>query len=267
MSTMPVPPPYAPTSTTPYVVSNDATILAEQVTRSSLLPTLLHRNVYEPLAEAYSIIPTLEMLENAYIKDFITSEEQYTSTCYRMIMQLKMISKTFADDPAMVSFLRTSAGLTGLSDDLENFTPELCRVFALDCPLALKRIQHGIPATIENMSAHVYSSKAQDALESTSARLVADITGNFITCMDALKLNYTTKYELHPLISELVVNLNDLLDLGSHHTHDIDGKSKLVNWLIKVNNLGPTEALDQASVDQFLGDLGEAHKGFYQSLK
>lgn len=83
--------------------------------------------------------------------------------------------------------------------------------------------------------------------------------------MDALKLNYKTKDQLHPLLSDLVVNLNDLID-ANHKMIDFEGKSKLVNWLIRLNNLGDGR-LDEGESDKFLEDLDVAYKGFYSELE
>lgn len=46
------------------------------------------RDLYESLAEIYSIIVTLDGLEKAYIKDAIT-EAEYTETCTRLLKQYK----------------------------------------------------------------------------------------------------------------------------------------------------------------------------------
>lgn len=46
------------------------------------------RDLYESLAEIYSIIITLDGLEKAYIKDAI-SESEYTETCARLLKQYK----------------------------------------------------------------------------------------------------------------------------------------------------------------------------------
>jgi ESCRT-I complex subunit VPS28 len=46
------------------------------------------RDLYESLAEIYSIIVTLDGLEKAYIKDVVT-EAEYTETCTRLLKQYK----------------------------------------------------------------------------------------------------------------------------------------------------------------------------------
>ena len=53
------------------------------------LPTsTAERDLYDSLAEIYSIIITLDGLEKAYIKDSVT-ESEYTETCSRLLKQYK----------------------------------------------------------------------------------------------------------------------------------------------------------------------------------
>ncbi|KAF6063851.1 hypothetical protein FOB64_005453 [Candida albicans] len=67
------PPEYAPTSTSSFTVST-SDVYNQEVTKSSLIKTPLHKSVYDSLAEIYSILPTLEMVENSYLKDYITDK-------------------------------------------------------------------------------------------------------------------------------------------------------------------------------------------------
>jgi len=73
-------------------------VLATFVTRAITLTPLLQevklsatnaeRDLYESLAEVYSIIITLDALEKAYLKDSI-AEGDYTETCSRLLKQYK----------------------------------------------------------------------------------------------------------------------------------------------------------------------------------
>ena len=58
------------------------------------------RDLYESLAEIYSIIITLEALERAYLKDSIL-ESEYTETCSRLLKQYK---SNLADETVARSF-------------------------------------------------------------------------------------------------------------------------------------------------------------------
>lgn len=74
------------------------------------------RDLFESLAEIYSIILTLDGLEKAYIKDAIT-ESEYTETCARLLKQYKSslsdetVAKGFVD---LDTFKRTW-GVCGLA--------------------------------------------------------------------------------------------------------------------------------------------------------
>lgn len=46
------------------------------------------RDLYESLAEIYSIIITLDALEKAYLRDSV-QESEYTETCDRLLRQYK----------------------------------------------------------------------------------------------------------------------------------------------------------------------------------
>lgn len=245
------PPEYAPTSTSTFTVSNDATIYNQEVTRTSLIKSPLHKSLYDSLAEIYSILPTLEMIEVSFLKDYITDKEKYISTTYRLIHQYQMVIKMFGEDEAKLSLLINEV-LPGLQRDMSNFLDLLQAKFNINFPHAVIRLKNGLPATIEQINGLQPNN--------VNSRLVAEITGNFITCMDAVKLNYKLKDQLHPLLSELVLSLNEL-----NEGLEFNGKSKLINWLIKINNL--TGELSQEEADSFLNDLDVAYKGFYTTLE
>lgn len=63
--------------------------------------TLAERELYDSLAEIYSIIITLDGLEKAYIKDSIL-ELDYTDICSRLLKQYK---STLSDDNVMRHFV------------------------------------------------------------------------------------------------------------------------------------------------------------------
>lgn len=283
------PPSYAPTSTTSYApASNENHIKYHQeITKSSILKLSQHKSVYDSLAEVYSIVTVLEMIENSFLKDFIMEKDKYTSTVLRLLNQYLIILKTFENGAG------SDNGTSGILDsilvgrlpDNSNFLKLFVAKFNLQkCNLSVQRLEAGIPATIEHLGMQVQSSSsatASSGSDKRSARLVAEVTGNFITCMDALKLNYKSKEQLHPLLSNLVVSLNDLVMAkasssssalgGSDSTHptslEFVGKSKLVSWLIKLNGFDQGQALNQDEIDSFLNDLDIAYKGFYTSLE
>ena len=63
----------------------------------------------------------------------------------------------------------------------------------------------------------------------------------FITFMDALKLKYKSKDQLHPHLSDLMASLNTSMP------RDFEGRAKIVQWLISLNQM---RAADELTEDQ-----------------
>jgi VPS28 protein len=59
--------------------------------------------------------------------------------------------------------------------------------------------------------------------------------------MDALKLNYKSKDQLHPLLSDLMTSLNTSMP------KDFEARGKIVQWLIMLNQM---RAADELNEDQ-----------------
>ncbi|MCJ1410802.1 Vacuolar protein-sorting-associated protein 28, partial [Ptychographa xylographoides] len=141
-----------------------------------LLPR--ERELYESLAEIYSIIITIDGLERAYIKDSVT-EAEYTDTCQRL---LKQYSSTLSDEGVRTAFidletfrrkwdwggwlgaegrgnavLKGESGKNGIgeyrrsertgADESSSSTER-----GMDCPRAIERIRTGIPLTLAQPS-------------------------------------------------------------------------------------------------------------------
>ena len=85
-----------------------------------LATTSAERDLYDSLAEVYSIIVTLDAIEKAYLKDSI-GEAEYTETCSRLLKQYK---SNLADETVARAF-----------GDLESFKKEwdVCTVFLTFC--------------------------------------------------------------------------------------------------------------------------------------
>jgi hypothetical protein len=124
---------YAPTPYS-YTPSSDlaATINLDQEVK--LADNATERELYESLAEIYSIIITLDALEKAYLRDSI-QESEYTETCDRLLRQYK---SNLADEAVADAF-----------GDLERFKAE----WHLEVPKATERLRIGIPATVETAPA------------------------------------------------------------------------------------------------------------------
>jgi len=211
------------------------------------------QHLYEALSELYSIIVTLNSLERAFIKD--TLYDNYEARVNRLISQYNAILK--------------QEEVLSLFGSLEQFTT----TYQLDAPYAKNRLEVGLPLQEPQLT---YNGTGNVSITGTadlgagagagtgsnySSRAVAEATGNFITCMDAIKLHYRTKEQLHPLFSDLIMSINKVLNNG-----EFEGKAKIVEWLIKLNGLGIDESISEQESKTLLFDLDNSYKGFYSKL-
>lgn len=234
--------PYAPIShlsgRTPSAALNEEIKLYE---------TTKQREFWESLAEIYSIIVALDKLERAFLKDSVASQE-YTPICLRLLAQYNTILK---NTDVAAEFV-----------DLDTFMNK----YHMSHPHARQRLEIGVPATVENQTsaAPMPSSSGTDTPTGSgvSGRAVAEATGAFITTMDGLKLGYKAKDQLHPLLSELMTSVNRVTNAA-----DFDGRAKIVQWLIKLNQMKVNEELSEEDVRQLLFDLDNAYKSFYTTLQ
>lgn len=226
-----------------------------------LADTAAERDLYESLAELYSIIVTLDALEKAYLRDSIT-ELSYTETCDRLLRQYR---STLADESVEAAFV-----------DLEKFKRE----WELEVPRATERLKIGIPATVESAPAHLgtvsrassqrtnipgpspYTSQPVAPPPSTTANaqhLVA-ASENFITLFDAIKMNLLSKDTLHPILVEVIQSVNKVTD------RDFENKGKIVQWLITLNQMRAAEELTAEQAREMTFDLNAAYDGFKGTL-
>ncbi|KZZ94052.1 Vacuolar protein sorting-associated, VPS28 [Ascosphaera apis ARSEF 7405] len=241
---------YAPTpySYTPNPALTATINLDEEVKLSN---TSAESDTYESLAEIYSIIVTLDGLEKAYIKDAIT-EAEYTGTCGRL---LKQYNSTLRDENVAREF-----------GDLDEFKKK----WGLECPRATERIRIGLPATIEQPShtpqLPVTTSQPSATTLTTSSApapsgtLILSATENFITFLDALKLNLLSKDALHPLLSEVIQSVNKVTD------QDFNNRGKIIQWLITLNQMRATEELSEEQARELAFDIEGAYLGFKETL-
>jgi len=111
-------------------------------------------------------------------------------------------------------------------------------------PSATYRLKVGVPATVEHAGSHIPLSPVAGVVggdQQVSARNVAETVEKFITFMDALKLNYKSKDQLHPHLSDLMGSLNTSMP------KDFEGRAKIVQWLITLNQM---RAADELTDDQ-----------------
>ena len=197
------------------------------------------RDLYDSLAEIYSIIVTLDALEKGYLKDSI-SEADYTETCSRLLKQYK---SNLADETVARAF-----------GDLESFKRE----WDMECPRATERLRVGIPATVEQGPTHKPQQQGGDSADAT---LVVNATENFITLLDAIRIGLVEKDTLHPLLVEIIQAVNQVTD------KDFESKGKIVQWLITLNQMRAAEKLDDDQARELQFDMESAYHGFKATLK
>ncbi|KAI1969440.1 Vacuolar protein-sorting-associated protein 28 [Ophidiomyces ophidiicola] len=228
---------YAPSpySYTPNLALSATINLDEEV---KLASTPAERDLYESLAEIYSIIVTLDGLEKAYIKDAV-AESEYTETCARLLKQYR---SSLSDESVAKEFV-----------DLETFK----RRWGLECAKATERLRIGLPATVEQPSHNPVQAAATG---SASGSLILAATENFITFLDALKLNMVSKDALHPLLSEVIQSVNRVTD------EDFENRGKIIQWLITLNQMRATQELAEDQVRELAFDIEQAYQGFKKTL-
>ncbi|GAB7356057.1 hypothetical protein MBLNU459_g6674t1 [Dothideomycetes sp. NU459] len=227
----PTPYSYTPTSTLSATINLD-----EEV---KLTSNAAERELYDSLAEIYSIIITLDALEKAYLKDSV-SESEYTETCSRLLKQYK---SNLADDSVSRAF-----------DSLDAFKAE----WNLEVPRATERLRIGLPATIEAPSHRTASHAPGSGIAATH---IVAASENFITLLDAIKMNMLSKDTLHPILVETIQAVNKVTD------RDFDNKGKIVQWLITLNQMRAAEDLSPEQARELQFDMNLAYDGFKSTLE
>ena len=159
-------------------------------------------------------------------------------------------------------------------------------------PSATSRLSVGIPATLEqplpagggttttvsiasgggisdtttnptpastSASTNASAQHQQQGLQPT-ARAAAEATQHFITFLDALRLNYAAKDQLHPLLSDVITAVNNVTQT------DFEGRASIVKWLIVLNRMGAGDEIDEQQRRQMLFDVEGAYHEFYKTL-
>ncbi|EPQ28000.1 uncharacterized protein PFL1_04327 [Pseudozyma flocculosa PF-1] len=213
---------------------------------AQLYTTNFERERYENMSTLFSVIVTLDYLERAYVRESIR-ETDYAPACTRLLAQYKTILKLVVDQEAA-----SSHPIRDVADFM--------RLYKMDHPAAAHRLSIGVPATVE----HASSSSSQTSSE--RAKWVAETTQNFITFMDALKLKLRAKDQLHPLLSELMRGYSRSDEVSK----DKDGgeiRAKLLNWLIKLNQMKASDEIDEDQARQMLFDVEGAYNSFFRALQ
>jgi ESCRT-I complex subunit VPS28 len=128
----------------------------------------------------------------------------------------------------------------------------------LECPRAVERLRIGLPATVEHPAQNTPTNNSGNTGAAGSLILVA--TENFITFLDALKLNMVSKDALHPLLSEVIQSVNKVTE------RDFENRGKIIQWLITLNQMRATEELSEDQTRELAFEIEQAYQGFKATL-
>lgn len=228
-------------------VSSDQ--IFEKISQMNSTLTSQERETKQILSEIYSVIIALDLVEKAYLKDSITNV-QYTNSANKLLAQYKTYMN---NEDVRREFV-----------DLEHFKTK----YDIVASNAITRLERGIPITVEHAildSEETAGSNVSGGLSQKNGgyngKDVAEATGNFITVMDALKLNYKAKDQLHPLLAELLLSINKVTK------NDFENRNKLINWIVKINKMKVEDVLTDTEIRELLFDLDLAYKSFYSLLE
>jgi ESCRT-I complex subunit VPS28 len=235
----PRPSAYAPTpySYTPNTSFSAQINLDEEV---KLFDSSTERDLIDSLAEIYSIIRTLDGLEKAYIKDALP-ENEYSDMCSKMLKQYRSI---LSDETVLREFV-----------DLDTFT----RKWDIECPRAKERLKVGITSD-EVLTRHT-NAPIPVQPQGASGSLILLATENFITFLDALRLNMVSKSALHPLLSDVIQSVNKVTD------QDFENRGKIIQWLITLNQMKTSEELNDDQAHDLAFDMEQAYNGFKSIIR
>ncbi|GMM51664.1 ESCRT-I subunit protein [Starmerella bacillaris] len=186
------------------------------------------------LAEVYSLIISIDEIEKAFERDSINMDD-YNDIIGKLLNNYATLIREEAVENQFSS--------------LKDFVAE----YNIQAQKGIRRIELGIPATAEYIEG---SSSQVSNRGHTSAKAVAQAAGNFITFCDGVHLNYRGKEDLHPLLAALATSLNRVTKMN------FNGRSKIVEWLIKLNQLKSNEKLTEEESVQCFVDVEEAYNNF-----
>lgn len=206
------------------------------------------RDTYDTLAVIFSIIVSLEFLEKAYVRDSV-SLELYQERCARLISQYQSGTATLTQSPEFGS--------------LDTF----CARYKLSYPLATARLRDGKPAgqpIVPEILVPIPPT-APPVPKGTSAAKVAETVQNFITLMDALKLSFRAKDQLHPLLGDLMTSITQQDD-EVDEVKELPGKARIVKWLIRINQMKVSEEITEEEARELFFEVEGLYGDYLKTL-
>ncbi|CAF0743339.1 unnamed protein product [Adineta ricciae] len=186
------------------------------------------RERYDNMADAFSLITTLQALEKAYIKDLVEPVE-YTKHCEKLIAK----------------FTAAFRQIDGDFSRIEDFA----RKYKLDCPAAVLRIHEGRPITVRDDRGNIN-------------KAIAETVSLFINLMDKLKLNIRANDMLQTDVRELLDVINQMSLIPSNYI----GREKISKWLNILMTMNAAHEITDEQARQFQLDLETCYSEFNRLL-
>jgi ESCRT-I complex subunit VPS28 len=200
------------------------------------------RELYDEQANLYAIIVATEHLERAYARDAISANE-YTSNCKKLLSQFRLAEKGLKMSTNGVMTTETFMELYMMNNE---------------CPRAIERLlKVGVPEPTKSSAGsgggNNNGSGGGDGNDGGNAIVVAETVQQFITAMDAVKLEQRAVDEIQPLLS-------DLYDSLATRFPDINPTTfgpavKIQSWLSQLNALRAVDEISENDSRQLYFDL------------
>uniref|UniRef100_A0A8R1HSZ1 Vacuolar protein sorting-associated protein 28 homolog n=2 Tax=Caenorhabditis japonica TaxID=281687 RepID=A0A8R1HSZ1_CAEJA len=181
----------------------------------------------ENLSELYAVLNALEHLEKMFSRDHVSADE-YKLQCFKLLDQYKVA-------------MRLVHGATNVED--------FASKYRLHCPAAIERIREGRPITVKDDRGN-------------ELKHIATIVEQFITCLDALRLNQRAVDYLYPTLDDLYNAINTT----SRVPIDAAVSSKVQKWHDRLSTMAASDEISDDEARQMTFDVESAYHAFNKAL-
>ncbi|CAB54493.1 Vacuolar protein sorting-associated protein 28 homolog [Caenorhabditis elegans] len=185
------------------------------------------REQMENLSELFAVLNALEHLEKMFSRDHVSADE-YKSECFKLIDQYKVT-------------MRLVHGATSIED--------FAKKYRLHCPAAIERIREGRPITVKDDQGNVL-------------KHIASIVEQFITFLDALRLNTRAVDDLYPGLDDLYNAINTT----SRVPIDAIVTTKVKKWHDRLSSMAASDEISDEDARQMIFDVESAYQAFNKAL-
>ena len=199
------------------------------------------RHFVENLSDFYAVIVAIEKLEKANHRDLVKTDA-YEAVLRRLLNKYQSI----------LGELKSGNPL--FKGEVAFWESHGSKWIA-----ARRRVQQGHPADVEQEAAAAASAEAARR-SGVDPKTVAEAVQHFITLMDCLKLQQTAVDQLFPILNDV---LGTLKKIGNS---EFDFASKLESWVRRLEQMHPSDELNERDTRELAFDVERAYGAFYSSL-